>query len=77
MKKVVNKELLIFKQYQVDVRILNVFFNKGKSMKTCFFLIVGLIVHQILGILGSKTEIKRTFFLINILTKLRSCRQFK
>jgi len=40
MKKVVNKELLIFKQYQVDVRISNIFFNNERSMKTCFLLLL-------------------------------------
>jgi hypothetical protein len=37
------------------------------------FPIVGFLVRQILGILGSQIEIERIFSLVGILTNLRRC----
>jgi hypothetical protein len=36
MKKLVNKELLIFKRFQVDAKDIKCPFNGGKNMNLCF-----------------------------------------
>jgi hypothetical protein len=71
-KELVNRELLIFKHYQVDVKNIKCpleWWEKHKSM----FSIVGFCVGQILGIVGSQIETKRIFSLIRIFIILKRC----
>jgi hypothetical protein len=48
-KKLVKRELLIFRHYQLCVKTSNIFFNGGRNMKRCFLLLISLI----LNIIGS------------------------
>jgi hypothetical protein len=34
--ELINRELMIFKHYEVDVKTSNVHFNGGKNMRICF-----------------------------------------
>jgi hypothetical protein len=66
-------ELLIFKHYQVDRKDIKCPFQWcGKH--EVMFPIVGFLVHQILGIVGSQIEIERIFSLASILINLKKCR---
>jgi hypothetical protein len=72
-KKVVNKELLMFRRFQVDVKDIKCpleWWAKHKSL----FPNVAFLAHQILSIVGYQME---TFFkksLVGILTNLKRCR---
>ncbi len=70
--RLVNKELLIFRHYQVDVKNIKYplqWCEKHESM----FPIVGFCVNRIIGIVGSQIEIERIFSLAGIFTSLRRC----
>jgi len=41
--KLMNRELLIFKCCQVDVKKINVHFNGANNMKVCFVLLVSML----------------------------------
>jgi hypothetical protein len=68
--ELVNKKLLIFRHYQVDDKNIKCplqWWEKHESM----FPIVGFYASQILGIVGSQTEIEKLFSLVEILTSYR------
>jgi hypothetical protein len=70
--KLVNRELLIFKHYQVDVKDIKCrlqWLGKHENM----FPTIGFCARQILRIVGSQIKIKRIFSLIQILINLRRC----
>ncbi len=70
--ELVNRKLLIFKHYQVDVKNIKCplqWWEKHQSM----FLIVGFCAREILGIVGSQIEIERIFLLVGILINLKRC----
>ncbi len=70
--ELVNRELLIFKFYYVNVKDIKCplqWWEKHESM----FPIVGFCARQILGIVGFQIEIERIFSLAGILTSLRRC----
>jgi len=72
-KELVNRELLIFKRYQVDPKDIKCplqWWGKHEVM----FPIVRLLADQILNILGSQIETERIFSLASILTNLKRCR---
>jgi hypothetical protein len=67
--ELINKELLIFKRYQVNVEDIKCppqWWEKRESM----FLTVGFCARQILEIVGSQIEMERIFSLAGILTNL-------
>jgi hypothetical protein len=71
--KLVNRKLLIFRCYQVDVKNIKCplqWWEKHESM----FPIVDFCARQILGIIGFQIEIEKIFSLVRILTSLRRCR---
>jgi hypothetical protein len=72
-KEVVNKELLMFKRFQVDVKDIKCPLERWAKYKF-LFPIVAFFAHQILSIVGSQIEIERIFLLARILTNLRRCR---
>jgi hypothetical protein len=66
----VNKELLIFRHYKLNVKDIRCplqWWEKHGSM----FPIIGFCVGQILGMVGSQIEIEIIFSLPKILTSLR------
>jgi hypothetical protein len=63
--KLVNRELLIFKRYQVDVK--NVKCLQGWEKHESMFLTVHFCAKQISSIVGSQIEIERIFSLARIL----------
>jgi len=70
--KLINKKLLIFKRYQVDVKDIKCplqWWEKYESMFPTF----GFYVRQIFKIVGFQIEIERTFSLVGILTSFRRC----
>jgi hypothetical protein len=70
--ELVNKELLIFKRYQVDVKNIKCplqWWEKYENM----FHVVGFCAKQILGIIGFQIEKERIFSLVGILTSFRRC----
>ncbi len=70
--KLVNKELLTFKRYQVDVKNIKrplQWWEKHKSM----FPTIVFCANQILGIVGFQIETERIFSLTGILTSLSRC----
>ncbi len=70
--KLMNRKLLIFKHYQMDVKEIKCplkWWEKHESM----FLIIGYYVKQILKIVGSQIEIEKIFFLIKTFTSFRRC----
>ncbi len=71
-KEFVNINLLIFKQYQVDVKNIKCHFQWRQKHKT-MFLIIGFLNHQILWIIESQIEMKRFFSLVGMLTILTRC----
>jgi hypothetical protein len=72
-KEVVNKELLIFKRFQVDVKDIKCPLERQAKYKSSFST-VEFFAHQILSIVGSQIETVRIFLLARILTNLRRCR---
>jgi hypothetical protein len=71
--ELVNRELLIFRLYKVNVKNIKCplqLWEKHESM----FPIVGFSTKKILRIVGSQIETKRIFSLGGILTRLRRCR---
>jgi hypothetical protein len=71
-KEVVNKELLMFKRFQVDVKDIECpleWWAKQDSL----FPTVAFLAYQILGIVGSQIEIERIFSLAGIFTNLMTC----
>ncbi len=71
-EKLVMRKLLIFKRLPSNPQWIKCYlqwWGKHEAM----FHIVDLFSLQILSIIGSKIEIKRIFFLVNILTNLRKC----
>jgi hypothetical protein len=71
-KELVNKKLLIFRHYQMDVKNIKCplqWREKHKSM----FSIVGFCVGKILGIVGSQIETKRIFSFVRIFISRRRC----
>jgi hypothetical protein len=70
--KLVNRELIIFKHYKVDVKNIKCplhWWEKHGSM----FLIIGFCARQILRIIGFQIEIKRIFSLVRAFINLRRC----
>jgi hypothetical protein len=72
LMELVNKELLIFRCYQVDV--INIkcplqWWEKHENM----FPTSGFCARQILEIVGSQIEIERIFSLVEILINLKRC----
>ncbi len=70
--KLVNKELLIFKHYQVNVKDIKCplqLWEKHHNM----FPTIGFCARQILEIVGSQIETKRIFSLVGILSTFRRC----
>jgi len=68
-KKLVKRELLIFKRYQLDVKDIKClleWWQKHEAM----FLIVRFLAQHSLGIVGSQIEIEMIFNLAEILTNL-------
>jgi hypothetical protein len=66
----VNKELLAFKQYQVngkDIKCPLQWWEKHETM----FPTIGFLAHQILRIYSSQIEIKIILYLIGILINLK------
>jgi hypothetical protein len=45
-KEFVNKELLIFKRFEVDLKISNVLFNDERSMNLCLLHVDSLLVRS-------------------------------
>ncbi len=71
-KEVVNKELFMFRKFQLhatNIKCPLEWWAKHESL----FPIVAFLVHHILGIVCSQIEIKRFFSLVEILTNLRRC----
>jgi hypothetical protein len=69
-----NKELPIFKHYQMDIKNIKCplqWWEKHENM----FPTIGFCAKQILRIVGFQIETKIIFFLIGILTGLRRCLQ--
>ncbi len=69
-KEVVNKELLMFRRFQVDVKEINCplkWWVKHESL----FPTMAFLAHQIFGIVSSQIETKRFFSLARILTNLK------
>jgi hypothetical protein len=58
--KLVNKGLLIFKRYQVNVKDIKCPSQWWEKHK-CMFLTIGFCARQILGIVGSQIETKNIF----------------
>jgi hypothetical protein len=71
-KELVNRELLIFKKYQLDVEDIKCPLQWWQKHET-MFLTIGFLARQILGVVGFQIEIERSFFLVGILTNLRRC----
>ncbi len=62
VKEFMNRELLVFRKYQLDVKDIKCplqWFQKYETM----FLTIGFLAQQILGVIGSQIEIKRIFSL--------------
>jgi hypothetical protein len=73
VEKLVKKELLIFRRYQLDVKDIKCplqWWQKHEAM----FPTIGFLARQTLGIVGFQIETERIFSLAGILTNLRRCR---
>jgi hypothetical protein len=70
--KLVNKELIIFKHYKVDVKNIKCPLH-WREKHGSMFPIVGFCARQILRIIGFQIEIKRIFSLIRAFTNFRRC----
>ncbi len=64
-REVVNRKLVIFKQYQVDVKNIKCFFNDGKNVRPMFH-IIGFLACQVFRIVGSQIKMKIIFSLAGI-----------
>jgi hypothetical protein len=71
-KEVVNKELLMFRRFQEDVKDIKCPLEWSMEHKSLFPIVV-FLAHKILGIVGSQIEIERIFSLVGILTNLKRC----
>ncbi len=69
--KLIKREILILKCYQVDVKNINVHFNSEKNMN--MFFIVGFSFKQILRIVEYQIEMEMIFSLTRILSSFRKC----
>jgi hypothetical protein len=70
--KSVNKELLIFKPYQVNVKDIECPLQLREKHENMFSTI-DFCARQILEIVGSQIETKRIFSLVGILSTFRRC----
>jgi hypothetical protein len=71
-RELVNREIMVFKHYQVDVKDIKClvqWWEKYESM----FPTIGFCVRQILGIIGFQIETERIFSLVRILSNLKRC----
>jgi hypothetical protein len=73
-KELINKQRVVdIQKYQVNVKeiikCLLQWWQKHESM----FPVMGFLVHQILGIVGSQIKIERMFYLSYILANLKQC----
>ncbi len=71
-KEVANKELLMFRSFQVDVKEIKCplkWWVKHESL----FPTMAFLAHQFFGTIGSQIETERFFSLARILTNLRRC----
>ncbi len=71
-KELVQKELLIFQHYQVDVKEIKCSFPWWENHET-MFLTIRVLACQILGIVGSQIQTERIFSLVGNLINLRRC----
>jgi len=71
-KELINKKLLIFKRYKVDVNEIKHLFQWWKKHES-MFLVMNFLARQILSIVSKQIEIEIIFSLIGILTNLRRC----
>jgi hypothetical protein len=72
----INKELLIFRHYQVDVKNIKCplqWWEKHENM----FPTIGLCARKFLRIVGFQIETKIIFFKTRILTSLKRCYNLK
>jgi len=67
VEKLVKRELLIFRKYQLDVKDIKCLLQWWQKHET-MFPTVGFLARQILGIVGSQIEIERIFSLAQVLT---------
>ncbi len=70
--ELVNKELLIFKRYQVDVKDIKCPLQWWEKHEI-IFLTINFCARQILGIVGFQIETKKIFSLVGILISLKRC----
>jgi len=76
-KKLNNMKLLIFKQYQVDVKDMKCPFRQWEKYEL-MFSIVDFLVHQMLGIVVSQIKMERIFSLVRIINSCKKlCLQIK
>jgi hypothetical protein len=73
MAKLVNKELLISRRFQMDPKEIKCPLQRWQKHES-IFPIVGFLAQQILGIVESQIETGRIFPLDGIFTNLRRCR---
>jgi hypothetical protein len=71
-KEVVNKELLMFRRFQMDVKDIKCLLEWWAKHEFLFPTMT-FIVCQILGIVGFQIETERIFSLVGILTNLKRC----
>ncbi len=71
-KELINKKLLIFKRYKVDVKEIQHIFQWWEKYES-MFPIVSFLACQILNIVGSQIEIEIILSLIGIFTNLKRC----
>jgi hypothetical protein len=64
-KEVVNKELLMFIKFQMDVKNIKCLL-KWWAKHESLFPIVAFLAHQILGIVGFQIKIERIFSFVGI-----------
>jgi hypothetical protein len=70
---VVNKELLMLRRFQVDVKDIKCLLEWWAKHKSLFPTVV-FLARQILGIVDSQIETEKKNSLVEILTNLRKCR---
>jgi len=73
MAKLVNKELLIFRRFQMDPKEIKCPLQRWQKHES-MFPTVGSLAQQILQIVESQIETERIFSLADIFTNLRRCR---
>ncbi len=59
--KLINRDILMFKHFQVDVKEINCPFRWWEKHGNMNFPIIGFLVQQILGIIASQIEVERIF----------------